>query len=130
MSEVDARAILEKYAAVLNAPSMSVIRDAKDLPYSKDAIKTVLKHFLSKTVDPQGREVLKKAYMDLANFQPLTEDERKSVVAMSEVSDARSTDKDLLKQAQIVVSHGELHQAVVNRSNAEHEALFLEIRAL
>ena len=128
--EVDAADVLAKYAAVLDAPSTSVIRDARALPYSKDVIRAVLKHFLSKTNDPKGREVLKTAYSNLSDFQPLTEDEGRAVIAMAAVTDAPSSDDKLLELARIVSAYGDLYRAVMQRAFTEREALFLEVRAL
>ena len=80
--------------------------------------------------DEATREHLKKALHESRDVQPLTEGERAAVAAMSEVSDSRATDGDLLKLACIMASSGELYQAVANRSLAEHEALFLEVGSL
>ena len=67
--------------------------------------------------------------MVLGSFQALSETERSAVAVMSSVTDARSTDDDLLEQARLIATHGDLHQAVAERSLKEVEALFLEVRS-
>jgi hypothetical protein len=129
MAEVDARDVLEKYTAILKA-GQSVVRDAADLPYPKEVIKVVLKSCLTRVDDDKTKEELKKAYMDLGSFQPLTKAEREAVEAMSKVTDARSTDDQVMEQVRVVALHGDLHHVVAERSFKETEALFLEVRAL
>ena len=128
MTQIDARDVFDKYIALLKGAKGAVIRDEAELPYPKEVIKIVLKGCFARFDDPAARETLKKAYMDLGSFQPLTKVEREAVEAMSKVTDAQSTDGDLMEQARIIATHGELQQVVAKRSLAEVEALYLEVR--
>jgi len=128
MSEVDARDVLEKYMATLKA-GQSIVRDAAELPYPKEVIKIVLRGCLARVDDDKTKKALKKAYIDLGSFQPLTKAEREAVEAMSKVTDARSTDDQVMEQVGVVALHGDLHQVVAERSFKEMEALLLEVRA-
>jgi hypothetical protein len=131
MVEVDARDVLEKYVATLRAPGASVVRNSNELAYSKDIIKSVLKGALQLADDPATRERLKIAFLDLADFQPLSDEECKAVAAMSGLGGTAELDCEALtEQVRVVAIYGDRYQAVVDRSNAEREALFFEVEEL
>ena len=76
MQAEDVERILTDYGAVLAEPSaLGVMRDLRSLPNSKSAIKAALRAALSIATDPNTRDQLKVAYVCLADFQPLTEEE-------------------------------------------------------
>ena len=76
----DVERILTDYGAVLAEPSaLGAIRDLRSLSNSKSAIKAALKVALSVATDPNTRDHLKVAYICLADFQPLTEEETRAL---------------------------------------------------
>lgn len=80
MEAEEVERILTDYGAVLAQPSaLGVIRDVRSLPNSKSAIKTALKLALSVASDPNTRDQLKVAYVWLADFQLLTEEEARAL---------------------------------------------------
>ena len=80
MQADDVERILTDYGAVLAAPSaLGVMRDLRSLPNSKSAIKAALRAALSIATDPNTRDQLKVAYICLADFQPLTEQETRAL---------------------------------------------------
>ena len=132
MPEYDARDVLEKYIAALNVPCNSVIRDASELPYPKEVIKIVLRGCIEmlKSSDRE-KESLKIAYQNLTDYQPLTDEEREAVAVMTRLGEADELGSESLKkQAELVASLGRAYQAVLNRSQAEREGLFLDVRTL
>ena len=84
--EYDAGDVIEKYGAILAKPrkgSLSLITDVSELPYPKHVIKAVLRGALQRFTDEV--ENLKIAYISLANFQELTEEERSALAAMNQL---------------------------------------------
>jgi hypothetical protein len=131
MTEVDARDVLEKYIAVLNTQSKSLIRDETELPYPKDVIRLVIKGCLARTDDSQTRERLKIAYQATADFQRLTDEERQAIAIMKEVDKpARWGSELFIQQVSDVIKYGPTQEAVAKRLVAEAEALFLDIKSL
>ena len=73
-TEVNAQDILKKYAQILQDEEPG--HDAGDLPYPKPVIKATLAHFLEVSTDTELVGWLHGAYMKLADFQDLSEEER------------------------------------------------------
>ena len=79
--------VLRQYVAILQSGGHGVIRDASELPCPKEAIRFVLQHvFKVGKEDKQLLEWLKNAYVALADFQYLTEKERKALAVMETLS--------------------------------------------
>ena len=76
MQPDDVGKIVTDYGSVLVAPSLlGLLRDINSLPHLKTEIKAALKLGLSVTTDAEFRDQLKLAYISLADFQKLTEQE-------------------------------------------------------
>lgn len=87
-TEVDAADVLASYAALLMKTTGSPARDVNELKYSKDVIKFVLMHCI-KLVEPgEQRDFLKSAYVSLADFQDMSDDELLNVVKDAQASGA------------------------------------------
>jgi hypothetical protein len=81
--EIDAWDVVEKYGATLRSPpkySVSLIRDVSELTYPKAAIKAVLQDALQRF---PPIDALKTAYISLADFQELTDEETNALAATS-----------------------------------------------
>src|SRR3990170_3513288 len=83
--EYDARDVLDRYVATLTKDSDGVIRDATELAYPKDIIKSVLQHCIRTIEGADQRRFLRSAYLSLGNYQELTDEERKALSALREV---------------------------------------------
>ncbi|MFM9850955.1 MAG: hypothetical protein ACKVP3_28000 [Hyphomicrobiaceae bacterium] len=93
MIEVDARDVLEKYAALVKRHPKGAIGDASDLPYPKHLIKIVLRGMIDRAGTEQHmQEVFKEAYIGLAAFQEnLTAEERHASVIMAQIAAAQAS---------------------------------------
>ena len=74
--EIDLALVLSAYSATLQQPSKTLVRDIKELPYPKEVIKMVLKHCIKLTERGTERDFFRGAYVCIADFQALTEDEK------------------------------------------------------
>ena len=74
--EIDLALVLSAYSATLKQPGKALIRDIKELPYPKEVIKMVLKHCIQLTEPGIERDFFRGAYVCLADFQNLTDDEK------------------------------------------------------
>jgi hypothetical protein len=83
--EYDARDVLERFVATLSAPRDGIIRDATELAYPKDIIKSVLQHCIRTIEGADQQRFLRNAYLALGNYQVLTDDERKALSVLREV---------------------------------------------
>jgi hypothetical protein len=81
----DARDVLERFVAILHAPSEGIIRDATELADPKDVIKSVLQHCIRTIEGADQQRFLRDAYLSLGNYQVLTDEERKAVAVLREV---------------------------------------------
>jgi hypothetical protein len=76
MQPTEAQRIVQAYGDVLaENTATGVVRDINSLPHSKDQIKTALRFALKVTSDPAMRGHFKAAYISLADFQPLSDEE-------------------------------------------------------
>ena len=74
--EIDLALVLSAYSATLQQSSKTLVRDIKELPYPKEVIKRVLKHCIKLTAPGSERDFFRGAYVCLADFQALTDDEK------------------------------------------------------
>ena len=131
MAEVDARDVLEKYIAAMNAPRRTVIRDISELPYPKEIIEVVVRRCIQmlKPGDKE-RQSLEVAYMTLAAFQPMTDMERKAVATMAEIGEpGEAGSQALLDQAKTISSVYPEYSAVLERYSSDSARLLQELRA-
>lgn len=65
-------AIIQEFGAVLEnkAPAPGCVADVTKLPFPKERIKEALIFGLRSNADPKMKEMLKVAYIELANWQP------------------------------------------------------------
>ena len=85
MDEYNAREVLDRFVTALGASAGAVVRDAGTLGYPKDNVKFVLQHCIRTFEGDEQRQFLQNAYLSLASFQELTEDERKAAVQLNEI---------------------------------------------
>jgi len=85
MDEYDPREVLDRYIAVLGAAGGSIIRDAGDLGHPKDIVKFVLQHCIRTIESAEQQKFLRDAYLSLAGFQVLTEEERAAAVHLNQI---------------------------------------------
>lgn len=130
MANFDPRDVLVSYMATLDAGSEMVVRDATDLPYSKEIVKTVLVGCLARSgADDDARKLIVAAYVSLGDFQELSDDEKIAVEKMSGLGEMGEVGSDKLRQqAEIVARFAPAYQGVLLRSNAERDRLFDELK--
>ena len=78
MDEYNAREVLDRYVTALGASAGAVVRDVSAIGYPKDSVKFVLQHCIRTFEGEEQRQYLQDAYLSLASFQELTDDERKA----------------------------------------------------
>jgi hypothetical protein len=83
--QYDARNVLEQFLGTYEKLNDGAIHDVKGLPHPKDVIKSVLQLCIRTIEDADKRRFLRSAYLSLANYQPLTEEERKALSALRDV---------------------------------------------
>jgi hypothetical protein len=98
MHEYDARDMLDKYLATLSSLEGAMLRDAGELSHPKDIIKSVLQHCLRTIEDASQRELLRHAYLSLASFQELSDEERKALVVLRDMGPIAPTGDERHKQ--------------------------------
>ena len=80
MTPLEAQRIVQDYGAVLEErKAMGVIRDINSLPRPKAHVMEALQFALRATSDRLMREHLKVAYISLADFQELTDEQVKTL---------------------------------------------------
>jgi hypothetical protein len=131
MSEYDARDVLDQYVKTLRALGDAIIRDAGELSHPKDIIKFVLRHCIRTIEDPDQRKFLRDAYLSLASFQALSDDERKAVTLLEEIGPlAPSGDERHEQQAARIGNVAAALDAVIARVKTEALILAQDLRSL
>lgn len=85
MVEYNARDVLDRYVTALGASAGAVVRDASAIGFPKDNVKFVLQHCIRTFEGEDQRQFLQDAYLSLASFQELTDDERKAASQLNEI---------------------------------------------
>lgn len=85
MDQYDPREVLDRYIAVLGAAGGSIIRDASDLGHPKDIVKFVLQHCIRTIEAADQQKFLRHAYLSLAGFQVLSEEERAAATHLNQI---------------------------------------------
>jgi len=130
-TEIDAAEVLSSYTATLAEPHSNLIRDISDLSYSKDIIKAVLVHCIKLSEPGEGRDFLRSAYVGLADFQHLSDQEQSALQAWDAAgqSDLENAGQEtLLKLARGLSDQGELTTHLRARVAQEAAALLEELR--
>ena len=128
MQEIDAADVLQRYSETLSN-SKHVVADVESLPYPKQIIHAVLVDGLKRFKDAESQNILSTAFLSLANFQSMTDDEREATSALAAIV-APTSKTDLKALAIQTAEHLESHSAVIARSSAELEMLREELRAI
>lgn len=129
IDQADVRDVLAKYVALISGPSKALIRDESELPYPKDVIKAVLRRYIQ-MLKPGDRklELLRSAYIALANFQSLSRDERQALSALAGIGAmGNASDEALTAQATLLALTGEAQKAVMQRYKEELDSLKREL---
>ncbi len=131
MDQYDPREVLDRYIAVLGAAGSSVVRDANDLAHPKDIVKFVLQHCI-RTVEADDQQVfLRDAYLSLAGFQVLTDEERAAAGLLNQIWPEASSSGAQLDDATDRLGEvaAPLHEVLV-RIRSETVVLTQELRSL
>ena len=131
MDQYDPREVLDRYIAVLAAAGSSVVRDASDLGHPKDIVKFVLQHCI-RTVEADDQQVfLRDAYVSLAGFQVLTDEERAAAALLNQIWPEASSSGAQLDAATDRLGEvaAPLHEVLV-RIRSETVVLTQELRSL
>jgi hypothetical protein len=123
--EYDARDVLDSYLGALNKLDQSSVCDAAELGYPKDLIKFVLRHCI-KTMEGEDKRIfLRNAYLSLANFHELTDEERVAATLIREIGGQSEEEKE----ARIRDAATSL-RAAIERHKAELAILGQELKIL
>lgn len=124
MSEQDAEEIIQAYGAVLQTqvPTPGCVADISKLPFPKEKIKTALIIGLKATNDKEMKEMLKVAYIQLADWQE-GGGESDQGLDLSNMN----IDDDPRKLAEQVLAQGSSHEKWKPVVQAEQEKLKQEL---
>jgi hypothetical protein len=126
MEPADLQNIVTAYGAALAEPTaMGLPRDARSLPYTKTDIKVALLIALRATTDPAMRNSLEAAFVSLADFQELSDDEVRALQLWDQALSSRADESVIEK----VTAQAELVTAVRRRIADEARALGEELKA-
>jgi hypothetical protein len=128
VAEYDARDVLDSYLGALNKLDQNSVCDAAELGYPKDLIKFVLRHCIKTIEGEDKRTFLRNAYLSLANFHELTDEERAAATLISEIG-ASSGGQSEEKEARIRDAATSL-RAAIERHKAELAILGQELKIL
>ena len=129
MTELDPFEVNEKYAAVLKKTAGAVVREAAELPYPKDVLKVLYRGLIERSAgNEQMHEAFKDAYLSLASFQDLTDEERRAVAAMSPQSLDQVSARPIEEQVKHVDSAIHEYSSLIERITAERQRLVDELK--
>jgi hypothetical protein len=101
MQSAEAQRIVQAYGAVLGEnTAIGSVRDIASLPYSKQQIKSAIQFALKVTTDKQMQSHFINAYVSLADFQSLSNDQINALREWNKVITrrGRSDDQELAVQ--------------------------------
>ena len=124
-AQVDVAGMLEAYVAVLEA-SEREIRPAHDLPFERDMLKQALLQGLEAAEDEE-KELLEAAYLALAWFQKLSEEEAEAIEAFDAGGDPEAA-PEALETEETLARSGAAYAAVLERIERETRKLRAELR--
>jgi hypothetical protein len=128
MAEYDARDVLNSYLGVLDKLGSGSICDVAQLDYPKDVIKYVLRHCIKTIAEVDKQSFLCSAYLSLANFHELSEEERVAARQLREI-EASEDQSDPEKAARMRDAAASLW-AAIERHKAELAILGQELKIL
>jgi hypothetical protein len=129
LAEYDARDVLDSYLGALNKLNQSSVCDAAELDYPKELIKFVLRHCIKTIEGEDERTFLRNAYLSLANFHELTEEERAAATLINEIGASSGGQSGEEKESRIRDAATSL-RAAIERHKAELAILGQELKIL
>ena len=130
-AEFDPREVLEKYVAVLQAPSSAMVRSELELAHPKEAIRIVLQHCIRTAASDEAREFLHNAYASLSNFQQISDVEQEALDVLDGMGTLVDEGSKLFgKQAREITHVAGPLQSLLDRVTDEHAVLTQELQAL
>lgn len=124
-AQVDVAGMLEAYVAVLEASDRE-IRPEHDLPFDRDMIKQAVIKGLDVAEDEE-KELLEAAFLALAWFQPLTDEEAQAVEAFDAGGDPEEAPV-ALETEETMAQSGAAYAAVLERIERDTRQLRAELR--
>lgn len=94
IAEYDAREVLTSYLGALDKLDCSSICDVAELGYPKELIKFVLRHCIKTIEEGDKQSFLRSAYLSLANFHELTDEERVAAKRLSEIEASTQSEEE------------------------------------
>jgi len=128
-AKYDARHVLDSYLGALHKIDRGKVCDVRELDYPKDLIKFVLRHCIKTIEEDDQQSFLRKAYLSLANFHELTDEERSAATRLSEIA-ASSTAQSEDEQAARMLDAAAPLRGAIERYKAEVAILGQELKAL
>ena len=130
MDEFNAREVLDKYVTALGATTGAVVRDVSAIGFPKDSVKFVLQHCIRTFEGEEQRQFLQSAYLSLASFQELTQEERKAADQLNEIwPSSSSANGEAAANGHVGEAAAPLHD-VIARIRAETIVLTQELKSL
>jgi len=128
MADYDARDVLNSYLGALDKLGSGSICDVAQLDYPKDVIKFVLRHCLKTIAEDDKQSFLQRAYLSLANFHELSDEERVAAQELREI-EASGEQSEPEKAARMRDAAASLW-AAIDRHKAELAILGQELKIL
>jgi len=128
-AEYDARDVLDSYLDALRKVDDGRVCDVSELDYPKDVIKFVLRHCIKAIQEDDKRTFLRKAYLSLASFHELTDEERAAATRLTEIAASSAGQSEDETAARIRDAAAPLGGAM-QRYKAELAILGQELKAL
>ncbi len=129
--EIDAADVLSKYLMMRQSSHSSMIMDENNLPYPKAIIKAVLLHCLKLSPASPQNELLRSAYVGLAEYQTLTEDEATALQDWNSATENVHeflSDEESLNRAKRLSRVGDRVMSINRRVTLETESLIQELK--
>ncbi len=128
--ELDSAEVLHSYGQAL-AQKPKTTCDEALLPFPKNVIKSTIAYYLRQESNDQAIRHLELAYLLLADFQQLSDDEWQSMEVMENLQDTSDmSDREFQDLASHVADTGSVYHALQNRIWEESEQLQQELNSL
>jgi hypothetical protein len=129
--ELDPRAVLEKYLAVLAVSGDAVVRETAELAHAKEDIRVVLQLWLRLATDEAQRQQLAESYAALSKFQELSAAEKEALAVLNGMGAIAVEGSKLFDKQKRQITHVAAPlQAIVDRVLAERAVLTQELKSL
>ena len=129
--ELDPRAVLEKYLAVLATSGDAAVREASELAHAKEDIRVVLQLWLRLATDEAQRQHLMDAYASISKFQHLSEAEKEALAVLGGMGPIAVEGSRLFDKQKRQITHVAAPlQSLIDRVLAERAVLVQELKSL